>query len=106
MKINYQLLTKQRDINPLLHLWRGQLVKIWYYQVTHCVLEIRIISEKNSNNHLKILCGDVEHYHGPMSWFDCALEVESINGRFILRDKKANFELLSGAIGAEEISSF
>lgn len=102
MKTNYQTLLSKKDANPILHKWRGGLAKLWSYTVSHKVLEIRIIDNKNSSHFLTILCGDVESIQGPTVWLDAELSSEVVGDGFIIYDRAAKFEVRAGILGVEE----
>ncbi len=103
IKVNYQVLLSNQDVNSTLDKWKGQLVKVWSFTISHAVLEIRIINESKPNNYLRIFCGEVESIHGPMVWFNSHLEANKIGKRVILSDSGSGFEVHSDLIGVEEV---
>lgn len=103
MKVNYQVLLAKRDVNPTLDNWKGQMAKVWSYTVSHAVLEMRIIDERNPENYLRILCGDVEAIYGPVMWLNCHLEATETGSGMLLTDNKMSFKVHAGMIGVEEV---
>lgn len=95
----------QHDPNLVLRTWQGGLAKVWSYTVSHSVLQIRVINERDTQKYLTILCGDVETIQGPMTWFNSDLETEKTSDGFVLRDRGAGFEVHAGAVGVREDSA-
>ncbi|MDX2043996.1 MAG: hypothetical protein SF097_22470 [Acidobacteriota bacterium] len=92
-----------KSAQTFLKRWNGNTARIWYFQVSHCFMTIRI-EKKGQRGNLHINCGGPEFFHGPFMWNNCDIDISvetDVEGKvlkFIVRDEKAGFELRSETI--------
>ncbi len=102
MKVDYQILLSSHDPSPMFERWRGGEATVSGYTISHGVFEIWV-HRPGVEQGLRILCGDVQSFRGPMKWKDVRLEYERIdNGTSILRDRGADVEVVAGLVGASK----
>lgn len=102
VRVNYQALLSKKDPTPYLERWAGGNVALWYYVVSHRLLELRVTIGGRSGR-LSIYCGDVVHFHGPTKWSNCDIELERPGpDEVILLDRKAGVVIRAADVGVEE----
>jgi hypothetical protein len=97
-------LTKHmHNLHIFIDRWRGGEAMIWTYSVSHRKLVVRVQQEGRRGN-LHITCGEVQFIHGPTKWLNSSFEVVYLpeKDEYLLRDRKADFEVWAGIVGVAE----
>ena len=87
--------------------WRGADAELWQLTYSHKSLTI-VLRRKGEPGNLVIACIDPLRIHSPVRWMDadlaisrCPLPDEKEDG-FMIVDKKADVEIVSGSVEVKE----